>query len=70
MEASNTQKGKRPLNYIDAVFRDTSIGYKELPTAMPDRTYWRNIADPNIFFWIYTCVEDAAAVILIALKYF
>ena len=50
MEAFNTQKGKRPLNYFDAVFRDTSIGYKELPTAMPDRTYWRNIADPNIFF--------------------
>ena len=50
MEAFNTQKGKCPLNYIDAVFRDTSIGYKELPKAMPDRTYWRNIADPNIFF--------------------
>ena len=50
MEAFNTQKGKLPLNYIDAVFRDTSIGYIELPTAMPDRTYWRNIADPNTFF--------------------
>ena len=42
MESSISEKGKRPLNYIDAVFRDSNIGYKELPTAMPDRTYWRN----------------------------
>ena len=36
------RKGKRPLNYIDAVSRDTKIGSNELPTAMSDRTYWRN----------------------------
>ena len=36
------RKGKRPLNYIDAVSRDTNIGYSELPTAVSDRTYWRN----------------------------
>ena len=28
------RKGKRPLNYIDAVSRDTNIGYSELPTAV------------------------------------
>ena len=36
------RKGKRPLSYIDAVSPDTKIGSKELPTAMSDRTYWRN----------------------------
>ena len=36
------RKRKGPLNYIDAVSRDTNIGYEELPTAMSDRTYWKN----------------------------
>ena len=35
------RKGKRPLNYINAVSCDTNIGYEELTTAMSDRTYWR-----------------------------
>ena len=36
------RKRKRPLSYIDAVSRDANIGYEDLPTAMSDRTFWRN----------------------------
>ena len=36
------RKGKRPVNYIDAVSCDTNIGYRVLPTATRDRTYWKN----------------------------
>ena len=37
------RKGKRLLNYIDAIFRDTNIGHEELLTAVSDRTYWVNV---------------------------
>ena len=47
MEVSITQKRKTSLNYIDVVPRDTNIGYEELPTAMTDRTYWKNVVVNN-----------------------
>ena len=36
------RKRKLPFNYIDAVSCDTSTGNEELPTAISDRTYWKN----------------------------
>ena len=38
-------RGRRPLNYVDSICRDTNNLLGDLPTLMSDRKAWRSIVD-------------------------
>ena len=38
-------RGRRPLNYVDSICRDTNNLLDDLPTLMSDRKAWRSIVD-------------------------
>ena len=42
---SQNTRGRRPLNYVDTLCRDTNNMLDDLPSLMSDRKAWRSIVD-------------------------
>ena len=38
-------RGRRPLNYIDVIGRDTQYEIEDLPNIMRDKEYWRGVVN-------------------------
>ena len=36
-------RGRRPLNFIDAILRETKVRLEDLPTMMSDRKTWQQV---------------------------
>ena len=42
------KREKRPLSYIDALYRDTGISFDQLSTVILDQTYWKDVVNSHL----------------------